>query len=182
IWGLLLGVTALRRDRPAHLRRWLVRGALVAELFAAWVLLYSVRVPLTEAYTLPFAVVALVIGALELRNDDQLSSWVAYGPALVGGFAPSVVLVLIGHDAVARWVILLVVAVVTVIVGASLRLSAPVQVGSAVAVVVALVEAIRLLARGQVAGGLLVAIAGAVLVGFGAVSERRRRSRTGPTV
>jgi hypothetical protein len=85
--------------------------------------------------------------------------------------------VLIGHDTVARWVSLLVIAVVVVIIGSSLRLSAPVQVGSAVAVVVALVEAIRLLAHGQVAGGLLVAIAGAVLVGFGAVSERRRRSR-----
>src|SRR5262249_48648789 len=87
------------------------------------------------------------------------------------------VLININHDAVARWVTLLVVSVVTVIIGARLRLSAPVQVGSSVAVVVALVEAIRLLAHGQVAGGLLVAIAGGVLVGFGAVSERRRRSR-----
>ena len=177
IWGLLLGVTALRRNRAAHLRRWLVRAALVAELFAGWLLLYSVRVPLTEAYTLPFAAVALLVGALELRYNDQLSSWLAYGPALVGGFPPSVALVLVGHDAVARWVILLVAAVVSVIVGASLRLSAPVKVGSAVAVVVALVEAIRLLAQGQVAGGLLVAIAGAVLVVFGAVSELHRRSR-----
>jgi hypothetical protein len=38
---------------------------------------------------------------------------------------------------------------------------------------------IRLLSRGQVAGGLLVAVAGGVLVGFGAISERRRRGGPG---
>jgi hypothetical protein len=179
IWGLLLGVAALRRDRSVDLRRWLVRSALVAELFACWLLLYSVRVPLTEAYTLPFAAVALLVGALELRYNDELSSWLAYGPALVGGFGPSVVLVLIGDDQVQRWVILLVAAVLTVIVGSWRRLSAPVVTGSTVAVVVALVEMIRLLSRGQVAGGLLVAVAGGVLVGFGAISERRRRGGPG---
>jgi hypothetical protein len=178
IWGLLLGVATLRRGRSAELRRWLVRSALAAELVACWLLLYSVRVPLTEAYTLPFAAVALLAGALELRNNRELSSWAAYGPALVGGFGPSVVLVLIGQDAVARWVTLLVAAVLAVIVGSAQRQSAPVVTGSTVAVLVALVEMIRLLARGQVAGGLLVAVAGGVLVAFGALSEQRRRTGT----
>ncbi len=177
IWGLLLGVAALRRDRPAHLRRWLVRSALVAELFASWLLLYSVKVGLPEAYTLPFAAVALLVGALELRHNAQLSSWLAYGPALVGGFGPSVVLVLVGDDPVWRWVTLLAAAVLTVIVGSSRQRSAPVLTGSAVAVIVALVEMIRLLARGQIAGALLVALAGGILVAFGAMSERRRRVR-----
>jgi hypothetical protein len=72
-----------------------------------------------------------------------------------------------------------VAAVLTVIVGSWRRLSAPVVTGSTVAVVVALVEMIRLLSRGQVAGGLLVAVAGGVLVGFGAISERRRRGGPG---
>jgi hypothetical protein len=72
-----------------------------------------------------------------------------------------------------------VAAVLTVIVGSGRRLSAPVVTGSAVAVVVALVEMIRLLSRGQIAGGLLVAVAGGVLVGFGAISERRRRGGPG---
>jgi hypothetical protein len=177
IWGLLLGVAALRRDRTPRLRQWLVRAALVAELFASWVLLYSVQVALPEAYTLPFAAIALLAGALELRNNNQLSSWLAYGPALVGGFAPSVALVLIGHDAVARWVTLFAVAVLTVIVGSSRGLRAPVMTGGVVVVIVAVAEMIRFLVRGQIAGALLVALAGGILVGFGARSEQRRRAR-----
>ncbi len=177
IWGLLLGAAALRRDRPPARRRWLVRAALVAELLAAWLLLYSVQVGLPEAYTLPFAAVALLVGALELRQSDELSSWLAYGPALVGGFGPSVALILIGQDPVWRWVALLAAAVVTVIVGSYRGRSAPVIIGSSVALIVALAEMIRLLVRGEVAGALLVALAGGVLVGFGALRERRRRTR-----
>jgi hypothetical protein len=178
IWGLLLGLAALRYDRGPERSRWLVRAAMVAELFAAWLLLYSVQVGLPEAYTLPFAAVALLIGAIELRRNDQLSSWLAYGPALVGGFAPSVALVLIGQDALWRWVTLFVVAVLTVIVGSYRGHNAPVTVGGVVVVVVALVEMVRLLARGQTAGALLVALAGGVLVVFGAQRERDRRRRT----
>src|SRR5262249_57837434 len=48
--GLLLGAAALRRDRPAARRQWLVRAALGAEVGACWMLLYSVDVALTEAY------------------------------------------------------------------------------------------------------------------------------------
>jgi hypothetical protein len=175
IWGLLLGVAALRRDRTAARREWLVRAALISELFASWLLLYSVQVGLPEGYTLPFAAVALLVGALELRRTPDRSSWQAYGPALVGGFGPSLALVVVGNDPVWRWVTLFAAAIVTVIVGTYRRRRAPVVTGAVVALVVALVEMIRFLARGQIAAALLVAVAGAVLVGFGGLSERRRR-------
>ncbi len=175
IWGLLLGAAALRRDRSASRRHWLVRAAMAAEVGACWLLLYSVEVGLPEAYTLPFAAVTLLAGALELRRRRDLSSWIAYGPALVGGFGPSVVLVLVGADPLWRWVTLFGAAIATVVIGSWRRRRAPVVTGAAVAVIVALVEMIKLLARGQLAGAILVAAAGGVLVAFGALSERRLR-------
>jgi hypothetical protein len=175
IWGLLLGAAALRRDRPAIRRQWLVRAALAAELAACWVLLYSVDVGLAEAYTLPFAAVALLTGALELRRRPELSSWTAYGAALAGGFLPSLVLVLAGQDAVWRWATLFAAAVVAVILGSWRRRHAPVVSGAGVAVVVAVTEMIRLLVRGAIAGAILVAVAGVVLIVFGALSEQRLR-------
>jgi hypothetical protein len=179
IWGLLLGAAALRRDRPAIRRQWLVRAALAAELAACWMLLYSVEVGLPEAYTLPFAAVAVLTGAVELRRRPELSSWTAYGAALAGGFLPSLVLVLAGEDAVWRWVTLFAAAIVTVILGSWRRRRAPVVAGAGVAVAVAVTEMIRLLVQGAIAGAVLVAVAGLVLIVFGALSEQRLRSALG---
>ena len=47
--------------------------------------------------------------------------------------------------------------------------------GAAVALVVALTEMIRLLIQGRIAGAVLVALAGVVLIVFGAVSEQKLR-------
>jgi hypothetical protein len=175
IWGVLLGSAALRKDRTEARRHWLFRSALAAEVGACWLLLYSAEVGLAEAYTLPFALVALLAGVLELRRRPELSSWVAYGPALAGGFLPSLALVLVGEDALWRWVTLFAAAIATVIVGSWRRRRAPVVTGATVAVLVAVTEMIRLLIEGAVAGAILVAIAGLILIGFGAVSEKRLR-------
>jgi hypothetical protein len=175
IWGILLGGAALRPDRSPARRVWLVRAALAAEVGATWLLLYSAEVGLAEAYTLPFAVVATLAGAHELRHRPELSSWIAYGPALAGGFLPSLGLVLVGQDVVWRWVTLLAAAVVTVIFGSWRRRVAPVVTGAVVAVLVAVVEMIRLLLSGAIAGALLVAVAGIVLIVSGALSEQRLR-------
>ena len=175
IGGLLLGAAALRRDRTMRRRYWLVRAALAAELGACWLLLYDVEIGLTEAYTLPFAAVALLLGALELRRRHELSSWVAYGPALGGGFLPSVALIIVGADPLWRWVSVFVVAVAAVIIGSWRARQAPAVTGAAVAIVVAIVEMIRFLLAGEIAGALLVALAGVVLIVFGAIAERRRR-------
>jgi hypothetical protein len=176
VCGLLLGAAALRRDRPAGRRQWLVRAALGAEVGACWLLLYSVDVALTEAYTLPFAAVALLLGAIEMRRRTDLSSWIAYGPALAGGFLPSLALVLLGQDPGWRWVTVFLAAIATVILGAAYRLRAPVVTGAAIALVVALAEMIKLLVQGRTAGAVLVALAGVVLIVVGAISEQRLRS------
>ncbi len=175
ICGLLLGAAALRRDRPARRRHWLVRAALATELGACWVLLYDVQVGLTEAYTLPFAAVALLTGALELRRRRELSSWVAYGPALAGGFLPSVALILVGANPPWRWVSVFLVAVGAVIIGSWRGRQAPVVTGATVAVVVAITEMIYLLLDEKIFGALLVGLAGVVLIVFGALAERRLR-------
>jgi hypothetical protein len=176
ISGLLLGAAALRRDRPVNRRHWLVRAALAAELSACWVLLYDVQVGLTEAYTLPFAAVALLMGALELRRRRELSSWIAYGPALAGGFLPSVALILVRADPPWRWISVFLIAVGCVIVGSWRGRQAPVWTGAAVAVVVASTEMIYLLLDREIFGALLVGLAGVVLIVFGAIAERRLRS------
>jgi hypothetical protein len=139
IWGVLLGVAALRLDRPPNQRIWLVRAGIAAQLGAAWLLLYSAEVALPEAYTLPFATVALAAGVLELRTHPELSSWVAYGPALAAGFLPSLALALVqGGVPWQREALLFAAAIVAVVVGSWRRRSAPVVTGGAVAVVVAL--------------------------------------------
>jgi nitrate reductase gamma subunit len=159
-------------------RQWLIRAALAAEVAACWLLLYSVEVGLPVAYTLPFAAVAVLLGAVAQRQRRDLSSWLAYGPALAGALLPSLALVLVGNDPVWRWVGLFGISVAIVIVGAWRGLLAPEVVGSAVAVVVTITEMIRLLAAGQIGGAVLVALAGAILVAFGAVFETRRRRAT----
>ena len=59
---------------------------------------------LPEAYTLPFAALALLVGVFEARTRPDLSSWAAYGPALLAAFVPTVGIVLAtdAGDAAAR--------------------------------------------------------------------------------
>jgi hypothetical protein len=175
ICGLLLGGAALRRDRPARDRWWLVRLAIGVELLAAWLQLYGVHIGLPEAYTLPFALAALVVGIIEQRRRPQLSSWVIYGPALAGAFLPSVALILVGDDPVWRWVSVFLAAVAIVIVGSWRGWRAPVVTGGTIAVVVAIVEMVWLLIEGQIFGAFLVGLAGVILIIFGAFAERSLR-------
>ena len=82
---------------------------------------------------------------------------------------------LVGEDTLWRWVTLFAVAIAAVIIGSWRRRPAPVVTGATVAIVVAVIEMIRLLVEGGLAGAILVAVAGAVLIAFGAVSEKRLR-------
>ncbi len=52
---------------------------------------------------------------------------------------------------------------------------APVVTGSVVAILVALIEMVRLLAAGEIAGAVLVAVFGVVLIVVGAMYEKRLR-------
>ncbi len=63
-WGAVLGVAAGRPGRRERERRGLFYAALVCEVVAFWLVMYLVDVELIEAYTLPFAAVALCARAL----------------------------------------------------------------------------------------------------------------------
>ena len=66
-------------------------------------------------------------------------------------------------------------AVLIVIVGSMRRRPALVITGAAIAVIVAIIEMIWLISRNQTNRAILVGVAGAVLIIFGAISERRSR-------
>ena len=178
IGGLMLGLAALRSDRRPGRRMWLVRSAIATELVACWMLLYGSHIGFLEAYTLPFAAAALLVGVIEQRRRPQLSSWAVYGPALAGAFLPSVVLILVGENPAWRWISVFLGAVAIVIVGSWRGWRAPVVTGATIAVGVAIVEMIWLLIDGQIAGALLVGLVGITLIVFGAFAERSlRRAR-----
>lgn len=170
-WGAVLGVSALRPYRGTAERRTLFWSAVGCEVIAWWLMLALADVALPEAYTLAFALLALLVGLLELRHRADLSSWIAYGPALVAAFLPTLVIVLAGDDNPVRQVLLLLGGVATLIFGANRRQQAPVIVGA----VVTAVAALRVLFA---FGPWLVLIpVGLLLLAFGASNENRRRTQ-----
>jgi hypothetical protein len=172
--GAILGLSAARPGRTGSHRVYLIIAASVSELVAIWLLLSIVNVALPEAYTLPFAVLALITGLLEIKRRPELGSWVAYGPALVAGFAPSLAIVLISESPPLRRVLLILAAVVTVAVGALRRQKAPVAVGSAVTVVATLHELVTIGLPWPILLLLFVGT-GVLLVSLGATYEQRAR-------
>jgi hypothetical protein len=174
--GAVLGLAAGRPGRGDAYRRTLIIAGALSELAAIWLLLRQGQVSLLEAYTLPFALVALLVGLLEIRAHPELGSWLAYGPALVVGFLPTLVVVLTSDSNPARRILLIVGAVLTLAVGSLRRQKAPVVVGSVVTTIATLHELI-LLGRFLPAWVLVVLFSatGLLLVGLGATYERRRR-------
>ncbi|GAB4049433.1 hypothetical protein GCM10028775_17820 [Catellatospora paridis] len=170
-WGAVLGIAATRAGRPTAQRRVLFWAAAGSEIAAWWLIMRSADIALPEAYTLPFALLALVVGLLELRQRPQLGSWAAYGPALIAGFGPTVVVVLVTDTNPIREVGLLVAAILTLVIGSRYGQQAPVAIGTAVTVIAAL-HALTLV--GTTWLGVLVG--GIVLIVLGANSERRRRA------
>ncbi|MFC7243347.1 SCO7613 C-terminal domain-containing membrane protein [Catellatospora aurea] len=170
-WGAVLGIAATRAGRPPTQRRILWWAAAASEIAAWWLIMRSADIALPEAYTMPFAVLALAVGLLELRQRPQLGSWAAYGPALIAGFGPTVVVVLVTDTNPIREVGLLVAAILTLVIGSRYGQQAPVAIGAAVTVIAAL-HALTLV--GTTWLGVLVG--GIVLIVLGANSERRRRA------
>lgn len=170
-WGAVLGVAATRPGRRPVERRILFWSVVVCEISAWWILMRVADVALPEAYTLPFAVLALLVGVLELRHRPDLSSWVAYGPALVTAFLPTLAIVVATDSSMLRQVLLLLGAVAVLIFGSMTRQQAPVIVGATVTAVAAVHALFSL-------GPWLVLIpVGFVLLVLGASNERRRRAQ-----
>ncbi|MEU2612777.1 permease [Micromonospora sp. NPDC007271] len=170
-WGAVLGVAAGRPGRRPVERRILFWSVVFCEISAWWILMRVADVALPEAYTLPFAALALLVGLLELRHRPDLSSWVAYGPALVAAFLPTLAIVLATDTTMLRRVLLLLGAVAVLIFGSTSRQQAPVIVGATVTAIAAVHALISL-------GPWLVLIpVGLVLLVLGASNERRRRAQ-----
>ncbi|MGW5666692.1 SCO7613 C-terminal domain-containing membrane protein, partial [Micromonospora sp. NPDC003776] len=170
-WGGVLGVAASRPGRRPVERRILFWSVVACEISAWWILMRVADVALPEAYTLPFALLALLVGVLELRHRPDLSSWVAYGPALVAAFLPTLAIVVATDSTMLRQVLLLLGAVAVLIFGSMTRQQAPVIVGATVTAVAAIHALFAL-------GPWLVLIpVGFILLVLGASNERRRRAQ-----
>ncbi|MBG6140359.1 SCO7613 C-terminal domain-containing membrane protein [Longispora fulva] len=169
VWGAAVGMAALRRDRG----RWYALAAVISETLAWWLLLGAARVGTPEAYTLPPAVAALGLGAWTARQRPDLRSWVGYGPGLLAALLPSLAWSLPPDASAVRRVALGAAAVVVVVVGARARLRAPLVIGGGTLLVLAVHE--LALIWGWAPKWIPLALGGALLIGFGATYEKRRR-------
>jgi hypothetical protein len=172
-WGAVLGLTATRAGRRRADRRMLFWIAVAFEVGAWWLLMTLSDVVLPEAYTLPFALLAMLVGALEARHRPELSSWAAYGPALLAAFVPTLGIVLTTDTSDLRELLLLLGGVATLLAGSRLQQQAPVVVGAVVTAVAALHFVVTL-----VGPWLVLVPVGVFLLLLGASNENRRRTQT----
>jgi len=165
--GLLALATALLPDR----RRCAVLGGLLLSA-SSWVRLADAGVAAPEPYVLPLALLALGLGHLRRRAVPDLRSWAAYGPGLSVLLLPSL-LASFDDESPARALLLGLVALVVLLVGARLRLQAPLALGAGVLAI----DALQLI--GPYAAALprwmSLGVAGVLLVAVGATYEQRRR-------
>ncbi|MFE7647785.1 SCO7613 C-terminal domain-containing membrane protein [Streptomyces phaeoluteigriseus] len=169
--GVIAAGTAARPER-----REAGYAAAVLFLLATWVRLAAWDVTTPEAYTLPVAVSALLVGAWRRHRDPLTGSWTAYGPGLAVALLPS----LAAAWSDAEWtrpLLLGAAALLVTLLGARHRLRAPLVLGGSVLVLDALHELAPYLV--QVADALPrwvpPALAGVLLLAVGATYERRIR-------
>jgi hypothetical protein len=174
VWGAVLGVAAARPGRTRVYRSVLIWFAAAHEVVAWWLLMRISHVVLTEAYTLAVALVALFTGYLEYRRNPEISSWYAYGVALLSAFVPSLAIVLSSGQTPLRRALLIVGAAATVAYGSMRRQQAPVVVGGVVLAIAALYEVAVLSAVALLL--VVMGLVGVALVGLGANYEKRRRN------
>ncbi|MCZ7427517.1 hypothetical protein O7607_17410 [Micromonospora sp. WMMA1949] len=174
LWGAAVALRVPRRGESPGGRRVLAVVAAGSELVGGWLLLAAGGVVVLEAYTLPAAALALGAGLLALRRRPGLTSWLTLGPGLGAAFLPSLVSVLaLGEPQPWRRLALGAAAVAVVLGGAARRWQAPVVLGAATLVPLALHELARgweLLPRWPFLG-----VGGLLLIGLAATYERRRR-------
>lgn len=162
---------ALRTDR----RAWYGTAAVALALAAVWAWLSAARVDVVEAYTAPAAVAALVAGILQWRLKSRSApgqSWITLGPALVLAIGPTLVLGMAGDDA-PRLIAAAVLSLAVVIAGAIRRLQAPLCLGAAALLALAIDQWGEEIVR--MPRWISVGVVGVLLMWIGATFEARRR-------
>ena len=175
VYGSLLGLLALLSVRTRLLCSAPVYAcaSTLAAFGAYWLLLDMVNISIVEFYTVPFALATVVAGWMELRRHPQLRSWAAYGAGLCLGLLPSLALVLVSPDEPWRRLGLGVAVVAVLLLGSWRRLQAPVVVSGIILPLLTIREIAVLWT--YVPSWLPLAVAGVLLLTFGATFERRRR-------
>lgn len=175
--GSLVTVTALVHESRRPLA--VLGGALLT--VATWVRLAGLGVHAPEPYTLPAAVLLLLVGAHHLRRHPAASTVTALLPGLSLATVPSLLWVLrLSQDPVTLRALLLGAGcLVLVLAGAGLRWSAPLWVGA----VVGGTEVLRELAPyvAQTPQWVAIGLAGTVLTVVGLTWEKRLHELQGAT-
>ena len=159
-------MSLLRADRRSV--AW-VGGLLLAA--GSWVRLWDLGVNAPEAYTLPSALVLLVVGGLRLRRDSAASTMTALAPGLSLALVPSLLWVL-GDPTGPRSLLLGLGCLAVVLAGVRMRWTAPIAVGATVGALLVLRLAAPYVSD-AVPRWVLIGVAGALLVAIGATWERR---------
>lgn len=162
--GVVATVSSLLHPSRRHLG-WLGLALLTS---AQWIRLNQIGVGTVEAYTLPLAVVLLVVGTVTLLRGHE-SSLKALSPGLGLALVPSLLLVL--DDPVSLRAVLLGLACIgSVFVGLARGWSAPLLAGAAVGALVVLREATYAQVLPQ---WMMIGLVGVVLTVVGVTWERR---------
>ena len=173
-WGCVLSMAAIRAGRPEQQQRLLFYVAGGSGLIAMWLLRFNFDQALQllpEGLTLPFAILAFVVGLHQLQQRPELGSWAAYGPALIAAFAPTIAVIIVPEPDAFRIVALLAGGITVLIWGSVKQQRAPLAIGTAVTTIVAFDA---LISAGQT--WLAIGIAGIVVLAIGATEEGRRRA------
>ena len=171
-WGVLIGVRARAALEPWTQRKLTIVGCGL-EIVAWWLLAADRGTHTVDIYTVPFAVYAYLTGAYVYRRLPALGSWVTFGPGLLAGFLPSLVLALVPDPSIGRRLIIGIVAVAVVLVGARHRWHAHVIIGGWVAVILALREIVLVWQR--LSAWIPLSVAGLLIITVAITYERRRR-------
>lgn len=168
------GVTALAYALLPH-RGWASVIGILGCSASTWTLLQAADVTTVEAYSLPLAALALLVGGLRARRYPGAPSWTTIGPGLSAALLPSATVAL-DDDGLLRPLTVLAVAVLYAATGAALRSQAPLVTGTVAATVVALSQ------TAPYAVGLprwlSLGAAGVALLAVGIRYEQRRRDLT----
>ncbi|KRF20924.1 hypothetical protein ASG90_00405 [Nocardioides sp. Soil797] len=161
--GVLVHLSALMNAS----RRWLGWVGLGLMVLAQWVRLDEIGVETVEAYTLPLAVVLLVVGVLRMRNTSARSV-PTVGPGLVLALVPSFFIAL-AEPVSWRALLVGVACLVVAVSGAGLRWSAPLVVGAVLGAPLALREVTNAVTLPQ---WVVIGLIGVVLTVIGVTWER----------